>query len=133
VKGAHLTVQKALPLLRDGAGASDELDDQHLRHSRLQRLFRNEGGRTQLRAELDSRHGGPPYPRERHQPGHDRNRRRERAFRRRRRGGAAKTYLAGLIPAGGIGQPEEIAKAVPCLASDVIALRFASATAKRLC
>ena len=48
VKGVLFTVQKALPLLRDGASVDPHrLDHRHLRHARLQRLQRHQGGGAQ--------------------------------------------------------------------------------------
>jgi NAD(P)-dependent dehydrogenase (short-subunit alcohol dehydrogenase family) len=84
VKGVLFTVQKALPLLRDGASiVLNASTTQHLGHTRFQRLFGDQGGRAQLRAQLDPRPEGPAHPRERGQPWRHRNARAEPAVRRR--------------------------------------------------
>ena len=57
VKGVLFTVQKALPLLVDGANqvaSLTELDGQHRRDACLQRLRRSQGRPAQLRPALDS-------------------------------------------------------------------------------
>jgi NAD(P)-dependent dehydrogenase (short-subunit alcohol dehydrogenase family) len=56
VKGVLFTVQKALPLLVDGAFGDPHLVQRmHQGHSRVQRLPRLEGRGAQLRPELDAR------------------------------------------------------------------------------
>ena len=58
VKGTLFTVQKALPLLKDGSfDHPDGLDGRLDRHARLQRLQRQQGGDPQLRPQLDPRSG----------------------------------------------------------------------------
>jgi NAD(P)-dependent dehydrogenase (short-subunit alcohol dehydrogenase family) len=61
VKGTLFTVQKALPLLRDGR--FDNPDRVHQRHegsTGFQRLRREQGGDPQLRAKLDTGAGATP-------------------------------------------------------------------------
>ncbi|CCJ88454.1 3-oxoacyl-[acyl-carrier protein] reductase [Cronobacter turicensis 564] len=70
VKGVLFTVQKALPLLRDGARVgADGVYRRFQRHARVQRLQREQSRGTQFCAQLDTRFERPPYSRERHQPG----------------------------------------------------------------
>jgi short chain dehydrogenase len=80
VKGMLFTVQKALPLMPDGAS-----NHPHIVHCRKQGigreqcLCRYQGGRTLFRADLDYRLEASPDSRERNQPGLDRHARTERS------------------------------------------------------
>ena len=74
VKGTLFTVQKALPLLNDGGSIIlNRFRRGFQRHSRLRRLWRNQGCRPQLRASLDRRAEGSPYPLKCPQPRSDRH------------------------------------------------------------
>ncbi len=65
VKGVLFTVQKALPLLADGASVIvTGLDRRQHRDAGLQRLRRLEGRQPQPRAQLDPRSEGPQDPRQ---------------------------------------------------------------------
>ena len=74
VKGTLFTVRKALPLMKDGGSiimTGSVAGKQRLRE--LRRLQRFQGCNSLLRSHLDERPEGPQDPRERRQPGPDRN------------------------------------------------------------
>jgi len=120
VKGTVFTVQKGLPLIRDGGSIHhpDGIDDGFDGNAGLQRLHREQGGHPQSSPQLGARpegHGNPC----------------ERPFARRYRNaglldGLAKTgnwdaMIAGLIaqtPLGRMSDPDDIAAVAPFLASD---------------
>jgi len=118
VKGVLFTVQKALPLLRDGASIVLNASTTSVSgtpafsvYSATKAAVRNFARNWIL--DLKDRHirvnavspGVTETPGLNHLFGGD-------------QAEGTKTYLAGLIPAGRVGQPEEIAKAVLFLASD---------------
>ena len=82
VKGMLFTVQKALPLMPDGAAIilpSSVVGSKGLGGE--QRLCRHQGGGAVLRPQLDHRFEAAPHPCECHQPGLDRHAGLERAAR----------------------------------------------------
>ena len=70
VKGLLFTVQKALPLMPDGASIIlNASSRRQQRAAREQCLYRDESRRAVVRAHLDHRLEEPPHPRERGEPG----------------------------------------------------------------
>jgi NAD(P)-dependent dehydrogenase (short-subunit alcohol dehydrogenase family) len=119
VKGVLFTVQKALPLLRDGA--SIVLTASTVSISGTPALSVYSATKAAVRSfarnwmlDLKDRHirVNAVSPGVTETPGLD------VLFGGGEQATGTKSYLAGLIPAGRIGQPEEIAKAVLFLASD---------------
>jgi len=53
VKGLYFTIQKALPLLNEGAHHSEQLGSKFERNSTRQCLFRNQGGSAFVRSHAD--------------------------------------------------------------------------------
>ncbi len=120
VKGLLFTVQKALPLMPNGASIIlQRVDRVAKRHAGVQRLQRDEGGRAVVRAILDDGPEGSQDSRERAQPRADRHAcyRRNHEERRELRGVQRPTWRAQ-VPLGRMGQPDEIAKVAVFLASD---------------
>ncbi len=71
VKGTLFTVQKALPLMPDGASIRAEwLHDVDQGHAGVRRLRRDQGGLAVVRADVVGRPEGAQDPRQRRQPGH---------------------------------------------------------------
>ena len=119
VKGVLFTVQKALPLLRDGASIVLTASTVSISgtpalsvYSATKAAVRNFARNWML--DLKDRHirVNAVSPGVTETPGLD------VLFGGGEQATGTKGYLAGLIPAGRIGQPEEIAKAVLFLASD---------------
>lgn len=119
VKGVLFTVQKALPLLRDGASIVLNASTTSVSgtpafsvYSATKAAVRN-FARNWILDLKDRRirvNAVSPGVTETHGLNH--------LFGGGEQAEGSKTYLAGLIPAGRVGQPEEIAKAVLFLASD---------------
>jgi len=119
VKGVLFTVQKALPLLRDGASIVLTASTTSVSgtpafsvYSATKAAVRNFARNWIL--DLKDRHirVNAVSPGVTETPGLN------HLFGAGEQAEGTKTYLAGLIPAGRVGQPEEIAKAVLFLASD---------------
>jgi NAD(P)-dependent dehydrogenase (short-subunit alcohol dehydrogenase family) len=119
VKGVLFTVQKALPLLRDGASIVLNASTTSISgtpafsvYSATKAAVRNFARNWIL--DLKDRHirVNAISPGVTETPGLN------HLFGAGEQAAGTKTYLAGLIPAGRVGQPEEIAKAVLFLASD---------------
>jgi len=119
VKGVLFTVQKALPLLRDGASIVLNASTTSVSgtpafsvYSATKAAVRNFARNWIL--DLKDRHirVNAVSPGVTETPGLN------HLFSGGEQAEGTKTYLAGLIPAGRVGQPEEIAKAVLFLASD---------------
>jgi NAD(P)-dependent dehydrogenase (short-subunit alcohol dehydrogenase family) len=84
VKGVLFTVQKALPLLRDGAAIVLTGSTAGSSGTPAFSVYGgHQGGDTELRAELDPRPQGASHPGQHDQPGRDRDRRSQRTVRRR--------------------------------------------------
>ena len=119
VRGTLFTVQKALPLLNDGASvilnASTAADDGVEAFG----VVRGVQGRDPvLRPDLGQRAQGPEHPGQRDLPGHHRHPWLDGAGRRR---GHARQQVGNsprAVPLGRIGRPEEVADAVAFLASE---------------
>ena len=105
------TVQKALPLLRDGGSVIliGSVAGYH-RHSRLQRLQRHQGRPAVLYPHVDPGVQGPRHPVQHVEPGPDRHSHVGRQ--------ADKAQFAATVPLNRLGRPEEIAAAALFLASD---------------
>jgi NAD(P)-dependent dehydrogenase (short-subunit alcohol dehydrogenase family) len=85
VKGVLFTVQKALPLLRDGGSIVLASSTTSIAGTPAFSVYSaTKAAVRKLCAQLDPRSQGAPDPRERGQPRRDRDRRPERAVRRRR-------------------------------------------------
>lgn len=119
VKGVLFTVQKALPLLRDGASIVLNASTTSISgtpafsvYSATKAAVRNFARNWIL--DLKDRHIRVNAV----SPGVTETPALNHLFGGGEQAEGTKTYLAGLIPAGRVGQPEEIAKAVLFLASD---------------
>ena len=118
-RGTLFTVQKALPLMRDG-GSVILIGSiaGYIGHSRLHHLQRHQGRTAFLHPHVDTGIQRPRYPVQHVEPGPDRHPHHGRSGRLAEDADAIRAQFAAAIPLNRMGRPEEIAAAALFLASD---------------